>query len=61
MPTVLTNARIVLPDGVLAGSVAFDDDVVTAIDAGWADGEDLDGDWLIPGIIDIHTDNLERH
>lgn len=61
MPTVLTNARIVLPDGVLAGSVAFDNDVVTAIDAGRAEGEDLDGDWLIPGIIDIHTDNLERH
>jgi alpha-D-ribose 1-methylphosphonate 5-triphosphate diphosphatase len=22
---------------------------------------DLDGDWLLPGLVELHTDNLERH
>jgi alpha-D-ribose 1-methylphosphonate 5-triphosphate diphosphatase len=23
--------------------------------------QDLDGDWLLPGLVEVHTDNLERH
>ena len=62
MSEVLTNARIVLPDGVLEGSVKFDGGVISALDEGLSPlGQDCDGDWLIPGVIDIHTDNLERH
>lgn len=62
MSTVLSNARIVLPDGVVEGSVAVNDGLISAIDGGPSPlGQDCEGDWLIPGIIDIHTDNLERH
>jgi alpha-D-ribose 1-methylphosphonate 5-triphosphate diphosphatase len=62
MSEVLTNARIVLPDGVLEGSVEFEGGVISALGEGTsAVGQDCDGDWLIPGVIDIHTDNLERH
>lgn len=62
MSTVLSNARIVLPDGVIEGSVAVNDGLISAIDGGTSPlGQDCEGDWLIPGIIDIHTDNLERH
>ena len=66
----LANARIVLADAVIAGSVAIGDDGrIGAVEAGGgnADGRkagggalDLDGDYLIPGIVDLHTDNLER-
>ena len=62
MTTVLSNARIVLPDGVVEGSLEVDNGIISAIEDGnSALGIDCDGDWLIPGIIDIHTDNLERH
>lgn len=67
MPDVLSNARIVTPTGVVNGALSMAGGVIASIDGGTmttgADlaGEDLEGDWLIPGIIDIHTDNLERH
>jgi alpha-D-ribose 1-methylphosphonate 5-triphosphate diphosphatase len=61
--TLFTNARLVLPDQVLEGSLGT---------AGWqiayvspettsqAGAIDIEGDLLIPGIVDLHTDNLER-
>lgn len=63
MQTVLTNARIVLADAVLHGSIVIDDDTITRTDDGRANGGaiDMEGDVIIPGIIDMHTDNLERH
>lgn len=62
MTDILSNACIVTPDGVVAGALTFADGMITGIDSGaTAHGIDCDGDYLIPGIIDIHTDNLERH
>lgn len=62
METVLTNGKIVLGDQVIDGSVRMVDGKITAIDQGSdAFGIDLDGDFLIPGLVDLHTDNLERH
>jgi alpha-D-ribose 1-methylphosphonate 5-triphosphate diphosphatase len=57
--TSLTNAQIVLPDGVLPGGLTIEHDRITALGDAPA-GENLEGDFLIPGIIDLHTDNLER-
>jgi alpha-D-ribose 1-methylphosphonate 5-triphosphate diphosphatase len=58
----LSNANIVTPEGVVTGTLSMDDGLINKItDGGGQLGEDCDGDWLIPGIIDIHTDNLERH
>jgi len=58
----LNNARIVTPAGVVDGSIAFADGSIGEIQPGGSQiGEDCEGDWLIPGIIDIHTDNLEKH
>jgi alpha-D-ribose 1-methylphosphonate 5-triphosphate diphosphatase len=60
--TVFHNARIVLPDEVIRGSVAVADGLITAIDSGPArTGEDFDGDYLIPGLVELHTDHLESH
>ena len=61
--TILTNAILVLPEATLHGTlVVRGGDIVdvqpdrsTALAA-----RDLDGDYLIPGIVDTHTDNLER-
>lgn len=59
--TVLTNARIVLADRTITGSVQVVNGNITDIEMRPASGIDLDGDYLIPGLIDLHTDNLERH
>ncbi|MDF2232050.1 alpha-D-ribose 1-methylphosphonate 5-triphosphate diphosphatase [Albimonas sp. CAU 1670] len=60
--TVLTNARLVLADEVVAGSVLIRDGRIAAIEPGPARaGEDMGGDLLVPGLIELHTDNLERH
>ena len=59
--TVLTNARLVLPDRVMLGTIVIGDGVVTRIDDTIVtDAIDCDGDHVIPGIVDLHTDNLER-
>ena len=60
--TVLTNARIVLDDEVVTGSVALRDGVIEDISTGRVQGsEDLEGDYLIPGLVELHTDHLEGH
>jgi alpha-D-ribose 1-methylphosphonate 5-triphosphate diphosphatase len=61
---ILTNARLVLADRVVTGSVQIRDGVITAVDEGAAHpagAEDLEGDLLLPGLVELHTDNLERH
>jgi alpha-D-ribose 1-methylphosphonate 5-triphosphate diphosphatase len=58
---VLTNARIVLADTVVQGSVRVDGGVITDIGAPSRMGVDLDGDYLIPGLVELHTDHLETH
>jgi alpha-D-ribose 1-methylphosphonate 5-triphosphate diphosphatase len=60
--TVLSNARIVLDQGVRHGSVLIRDGLIADIgsDRG-ASGVDLGGDLLLPGLVELHTDHLERH
>ena len=61
METILTNARIVLPNADIHGTVVIEDGYIADIlTHRIADGIDLGGAFLIPGIIDIHTDYLER-
>lgn len=59
---ILTNARIVLPDRAIEGSVIVEEDRIVEIVEGrhFAEGIDLHGQWLIPGVIDLHTDYLEK-
>ena len=61
--TCLTNARIVLLHGVLQGTIVLDGSRIVSVDAGLSQAPgalDLDGDTVIPGVVDLHTDNLER-
>ena len=59
---VLTNARIVLEDGVCHGTVQVVDGKIADISEGVVRaGEDFEGDYLIPGLVELHTDHLEQH
>ncbi len=60
MSLVLTNAALVLPDRILPGHIVLRDGLIADIQPGSAAGTDMDGDYLIPGAVDLHTDNLER-
>ena len=61
--TILTAATLVLPHAVLPGTLVIRDGHIAEIAPGpsaAAGALALDGDFLLPGIVDLHTDNLER-
>ena len=58
----LANARLILPDAVMRGSLAIKDGRIAGIDAALAGaGEDMEGDDLLPGLVELHTDHIEAH
>lgn len=62
---IFTQARVVLADRVLPrGTVVLRDGLIADV-AGEATAvpgaHDLGGDWLLPGLVELHTDGLERH
>ena len=61
--TRIRNAIIVTADQQIPGSLAFERDVITDIAAGGANHGELHwhGDFLLPGMVELHTDNLEKH
>jgi alpha-D-ribose 1-methylphosphonate 5-triphosphate diphosphatase len=60
--TVLHNARIVLADEIVEGSLVLRDGFIAGIEAGTSRiGEDMGGDYIIPGLVELHTDHLEGH
>lgn len=61
---VFSNARIVLADEVVAGSLTVSDGRITGIDSGNTGvphAQDMEGDYLIPGLVELHTDHMEKH
>ncbi|MEL7546243.1 MAG: alpha-D-ribose 1-methylphosphonate 5-triphosphate diphosphatase [Pseudomonadota bacterium] len=60
MAVSIVNANIVTPEAVVPGGLAAEHGMIAEIGAEHG-GEDFDGDLLIPGLVDIHTDNLEKH
>ncbi|WP_299951109.1 alpha-D-ribose 1-methylphosphonate 5-triphosphate diphosphatase [uncultured Ruegeria sp.] len=60
----LANARLVLPDQVVTGAVTIEQGMITDIQEGGnvpSDAVNCDGDFVIPGLVELHTDNVERH
>lgn len=60
----LANAMLVLPDRVMRGAITIHDGLIADI----AEGDhvptgalDCGGDYVMPGLVELHTDNLERH
>ncbi len=61
---ILTNARVVTADRVINGTLMVRDGVIAALDEGNSQlpqAQDLGGDYLMPGLVELHTDNLEKH
>jgi alpha-D-ribose 1-methylphosphonate 5-triphosphate diphosphatase len=60
---VFGNGRIVTADAVIEGAVKVTNGRIAAVDGGRADvvSVDLGGDYLLPGLVELHTDNLENH
>lgn len=60
--TVFSNARIVLEDSIVSGSLVIRDGRIAEINEGSSQvGEDFEGDYLIAGLVELHTDHLESH
>lgn len=62
--TILANATLVLPGETLHGQVRLFDGKIKDIAQGTdvpPGAEDCGGDLVMPGLIELHTDNLERH
>ena len=61
---VFKNAQLVLPNEVVKGSLSVVDGRIAAVDQSQVDHAsawDLQGDYLMPGFVEMHTDNFERH
>jgi alpha-D-ribose 1-methylphosphonate 5-triphosphate diphosphatase len=62
---IYTNARVVLADELLPhATVVVADGLIREIDSGRTSvpgALDFGGDLLLPGLVEVHTDNLERH
>jgi alpha-D-ribose 1-methylphosphonate 5-triphosphate diphosphatase len=61
---ILSNARVVLADRVIeSGWVAAENGHIVEIGEGRAPerAEDIAGDLLLPGLVELHTDHLEAH
>ena len=62
--TVIGNARIVLADRVIdKGWIAFAGGRIAEFGEGDAPrgSDDVRGDLIMPGLIELHTDHLEMH
>ncbi len=62
--TVFSNARLVLADEIVDGDVLVRDGLIAGISTGskYRTGAiDCESDYLIPGLIELHTDHLEAH
>lgn len=60
---IFSNAEVVTEDDRFRGYVVVEDGLIREVGHGAPPeaGIDLHGDFLLPGLIEIHTDNLEAH
>lgn len=60
----LANARLILSDQILLGSVTIENGVISEIFEGDhvpVGAINCDADYVLPGLVELHTDNVERH
>ena len=61
------NCKVVTEHSVINGHVLVRDGRIAAVEEGAApdthcsDSVDMEGDYLVPGLVELHTDNLEKH
>ncbi|MEM1301274.1 MAG: alpha-D-ribose 1-methylphosphonate 5-triphosphate diphosphatase, partial [Pseudomonadota bacterium] len=60
----LANAQLVLPDRVVTGAITIEQGVICEIREGDqvpTGAVDCKKDLVLPGLVELHTDNVERH
>src|SRR3990167_4930457 len=63
-PRIIRNARVVTATETFLGCVVVEGGTIRSVERnGTAVAGALDwaGDWLMPGLVELHTDNLEKH
>ena len=61
---LVANARLILPNDTITGWLAVENGRIAEIGEGRPPERptlDFAGDHLLPGLVEIHTDNLDRH
>lgn len=61
---LVSNATLVLEDSLLHGTLAVENGQIADLGEGnssLSETLDFEGDYLLPGFVEIHTDNLEKH
>jgi len=61
---IIKNAKIVTATEEFTGCMVLEGGIIRAVERGdtsVAGAEDWAGDWLLPGLVELHTDNLEKH
>ncbi len=64
MATILSNARLILDNEVVTGTIVFDETGILSVDqgvTGLPGAIDVGGDYVAPGLVEMHTDNMEKH
>ena len=61
---IIKNAKIITATEEFTGCMVVEDGGIRSIERGGtavAGAEDWAGDYLLPGLVELHTDNLEKH
>ena len=61
---IFTNVNLIQENELFYGTLVVKDGLIHAMDQGKSQvksAEDCNGAYLGPGLIELHTDNLERH
>ncbi len=61
---LIKNARIVTRDEDFIGTLRIEDGRIAELAPGNTlarDAQDWDGDYLLPSLVELHTDNIEKH
>ncbi|RZI72011.1 MAG: alpha-D-ribose 1-methylphosphonate 5-triphosphate diphosphatase, partial [Pseudomonas sp.] len=61
---ILTHAKVVTAGRVFSGTVVLRDGLISEVDDSISQlpqAQNLNGDYLLPGLVELHTDNLEKH
>ncbi|MGP8846963.1 hypothetical protein ACT01G_26430, partial [Enterobacter hormaechei] len=60
---IINNVKLVLEDDVVQGSLEIEGGVIRAFaesPSSLPEALDGEGGWLLPGLIELHTDNLDK-
>ena len=61
---IIKNAKIVTATEEFTGCMVIEAGLIRSVhrgDTSTLGAEDWAGDWLLPGLVELHTDNLEKH